>query len=91
MMGLTVICSTRFNVLEYDHKAPRPAKDVNRDILAVRERLDEAGLHAVEIYEPQWGKPPADYYIDDKALHFDGSWSRMLAMVGVREVDKALR
>jgi hypothetical protein len=84
--GLTVICSTRFNVLEYDHKAPRPPKDVDRDLNAIRIRLDEVGLEDVELYQPQWGKPPADYYIDDKAV-FHTDWSSTLLRIGVREID----
>ena len=88
--GLTVICSTRFNVLEYDQQYPRPAADVNRDILAIRERLDAAYLQDVLVYEPQWGKPPADVYIDDRGLRHAG-WFTTLLTLGMNEAAYEVR
>ena len=42
-------------------------------VLALRRKLDDAGLQEVDIWLKDW-KPGAVYYIDDKAIRFEGKW-----------------
>jgi hypothetical protein len=51
----------------------RDPVDVVYAIQEIRDMLDEAGLHKVEIWTKPW-KPSADYYVDNKAVRFDGDW-----------------
>lgn len=39
---------------------------------AMRRWLDKHGMEAAEIYNPVYGKPGADLYIDDKGYRFEG-------------------
>lgn len=66
----------------------RDPKDVERDIQAVRDKLDEAGLASVSIWTKP-GKPPFSILIDDKAMTFPTpgtkrSWRRITEKVLVK-------
>lgn len=58
-------------------------RGVNEDRLAsidyIRGMLDGAGFQAVEIILDN--KPGADWYIDNKAMRFDGNWGRIARTV----------
>lgn len=63
----------------------RSEEDVQRDIQAVRDKLDSAGLHSVSIWTKD-GKPPFSRLIDDKAVTFPSpgssrSWRRIVEKV----------
>jgi hypothetical protein len=64
----------------------RSEADRQKDIDAVRELLDSAGLHAVPIWLKE-GKPPYSVLIDDKAERFNPSnraWRRLTEKVLLR-------
>lgn len=63
----------------------RDPADVERDIQAVRDKLDEAGLYGVSIWTKP-GKPPYSRLIDDKVVTFptpgsSRSWRRIVEKV----------
>lgn len=88
--GPTVIYSLRCHLYEMDDATRRPDCDVEASVAGIRKMLDEAGLHDVRVYPPDRGKPPGKYYIDDRAVHYDGDWKRVLALIGVREAERRL-
>lgn len=83
--GKTVVYTLRTHLLEYDHETRRWHSDVEAAFKQIRARLDEVGLHEVEVYDTRWGKPPADYYVDDKAVRFRGNWEDTLREIHARE------
>jgi hypothetical protein len=67
-----IVDSCRISPLEaHDHSKLRDPAIIAREIAYIRRMLDEAGLTHVEIWT-KLGKLPADYYIDDKGIHFNG-------------------
>lgn len=86
-----VIDSSRFHTMEFgtayiNHKKRDPAAR-QAEINFIREMLDNAGLRYVEIYTDH-GKPPASYYIDDRAERYMGhanSWTKVVDKILVRE------
>lgn len=86
--GPVVIYSLRCHLYEMDDVTRRPECDVLASHDGIRQKLDAAGLHDVRVYPPNRGKPPGKYYIDDRAVHYDGSWSRVLALIGAREMER---
>lgn len=63
----------------------RDLADVEREIQAVRDKLDSAGLHQVSIWTKE-GKPPYSILIDDKVITFPTpgstrSWRRIVEKV----------
>lgn len=53
----------------------RPKEDVQRSIQEVRDKLDEAGLYYIGIWQKH-GKPPFSRTIDDKAIAFPSTPSK---------------
>ena len=86
--GRVVIYSLRCHLYEMDDVTPRYQGAVAESVRLIREKLDSAGLYDVRIYPPDRGKPPGKYYIDDRAVHYDGSWTRVLALIGAREMER---
>lgn len=84
--GKTVVYSARCNRLEYDGYTPRPAGAAEAEEAKIRAMLVEAGLPDVEVYPAGLGKPPARYYIDDRAVEHI-SWINTLSRIACREVD----
>jgi hypothetical protein len=93
--GKTVIFSLRLHDYEPDDETKRPETAAWADFDKMRAMLDEAGLHDVSIYPNGRGKPPAKFYIDDRAVRFENSrgdgWLKVMAEVNVRESAAALR
>ena len=84
--GHTVyIFSSRVSPYWLDGSERNPA-EVEQMIREVRERLDSAGLQAVDIFTGL-GKPQYDILVDDKAERFTGRWKTTLTKVLLR-VDK---
>jgi hypothetical protein len=52
-------------------------------LAAVRQKLAAAGL-PVDVWADQ-GKPHADLYIDDRAVHFGGDWSEIVQQLERRK------
>ena len=84
LMGKTVIYSLRCHLFEMDDETPRPRCDVAAEVFAIRRKLDDAGLHDIDVYPPSRGKPPAEFYIDDRAVRFDGDWRATMSEVTAR-------
>jgi hypothetical protein len=93
--GKTVIFSLRLHDYEPDDETKRPETAALADFRLMRAMLDEAGLFNVAIYPNGRGKPPAKFYIDDRAVRFENSrgdgWLKVMAEVNVRESAAALR
>lgn len=82
---IVFVFSVRLSPYWFDGKL-RPKEDVERDIQAVRDKLDAAGLSSVGIWQKA-GKPPFSVLIDDKAERFNPSaraWRRMTEKVLLR-------
>jgi hypothetical protein len=71
------IYSLRLSPYELDGITLRPHGASQFEYNRIREKLNSAGLEAIDIYPPWRGKPAADYLIDDRA-GFDGDWRRFL-------------
>jgi hypothetical protein len=52
---------------------PRKGKQVATELRDIHNKLKKMGLGYLEIHQLPW-KIGADLYVDDKALHYDGSW-----------------
>lgn len=79
-----VVFTIRISPYDFDGRRRDPA-DVQRDIQAVRDKLDSAGLASVSIWTKE-GKPPYSRLIDDKAVAFptpgtSRSWQRIVEKV----------
>ena len=83
-IGKTVIYSLRCHLYEMDDETPRALHRVSDEVFAIRRKLDEAGLHDIDVYPPSRGKPPAEFYIDDRAVRFDGDWRATMSEVTAR-------
>src|SRR5262245_12439618 len=44
--------------------------------------MDWLAAHAIEYDQIVFGKPPARYYVDDRAIAFDGEWSSVVRRIG---------
>jgi hypothetical protein len=80
-IGKTVIYSLRCHEYEVDDITPRAEGAPAAEAQAIRKMLDDAGLHDVEVYPNDRGKPPARYYIDDRGIRFEGDWDAVLSKV----------
>lgn len=87
-LGEVVVYTCRIAPCEPNGK-PRTDRTVEEAIAEVRNKLDEAGLHEVGIWAKPY-KPPADCYVDNKAIHYNGrkgAWKaiydRIAATVGI--------
>jgi hypothetical protein len=93
--GKTVIYSLRLHYFEEDDETPRDVADFHRQRQQMRRMLNDAGLHDIDIYPNTRGKPPAQFYIDDRAVRFDNSrgngWDRAIWQINVRESAAAQR
>jgi hypothetical protein len=69
-----------------DGKVPLPGEEVpipdqaESEYQYIRSMLDKVGLGHIEIWRRPY-KPPADIYIDDRALCFEGDWEDTLREV----------
>lgn len=54
--------------------------DPSAEVAYIQRMLDEAGLGHIEIWQRPF-KPPATFYIDDKAIRFDGDWPTTIEAV----------
>jgi len=86
--GPVVIYSLRCHLYEMDDCTPRSRDAVAESVRGIRKKLDAAGLHDVRVYPPDRGKPPGKYYIDDRAVEYNGDWTEVLAVVAVREMER---
>jgi hypothetical protein len=80
-LGKTVIWSLRCHLYEMDDVTLRPTCDVDREVAAIRAMLDAEGLHDVEVYPPDRGKPPGRFYVDDRAVRFTGDWREVMEVI----------
>jgi len=87
-VGKTIIYSLRCHLYEHDEVTLRPPGAAAAEVAGIRERLDEVGLHDVEVYPHDRGKPPALYYIDDRAVRFRGDWVEVLDEIRARELTR---
>jgi hypothetical protein len=85
-MGKTVVYSLRCHRYEFDDDTLRHPLDVAKEIMRIRTMLDDAGLHNIAVYSNNRGKPPAKYYIDDRAIRFEGDWPSILAKIAMDRV-----
>lgn len=75
-----VICSTRLAPRAVDEVTSLPRRDKDREYRYIRRTLDEAGLEEVGIWRRPW-KPGALFYVDDKAIRFDGDWNTVVMQI----------
>lgn len=73
-----MVNSTRLSKMNIDEVTPFDKAQETYD--AVRSKLDEAGLQEVKIWDKDW-KPGADFYVDDKAIRFDGDFGEVLDII----------
>lgn len=82
--GLDVVLySTRLSHFEIDEVTPRQQRDIDDELNRIHLRLAEEGLQDLPLWDKPW-KPGALAYIDDKAIHADGDWRRILKEVAAR-------
>jgi hypothetical protein len=80
-IGKTVIYSLRCHLYEMDDVTLRPEADVREHEQMIRSKLDCEGLHDVEVYPPDRGKPPGKFYVDDRAVRFTGDWREVMEVI----------
>lgn len=81
-----VIFSARLNPYDPWTSMERDKAEVQTHTLAVRRKLDDAGLHFVDIWTLA-GKPGGSVYIDDRAERYNGgakSWDKLVERVLMR-------
>lgn len=74
------IHSVRTHSMAFDCSGPNHERD--NDIAYIRKMLDDAGLGEVGIVMDD--KPPAVFYVDDRAIRYDegiGGWPTVLAKI----------
>ena len=74
------IFTVRIAPMELDEITERPVQLVQQEVNTIRQRLDDAGLREVTIWQKNY-KPPAILFIDDRAIHFNdrpGAWKAIL-------------
>lgn len=87
-IGKTVVYSLRCHLYEVDDTTPRDPGQVAYEVARVRAKLDKAGLKDIDIYPPDRGKPPGKFYIDDRAVRFQGNWRVVMREIQERTVVK---
>jgi hypothetical protein len=83
--GKTVVYTMRTHLYEMDDTTRRWYSDVSAQRDLIRGMLDRADLHDIEIYDVRRGKPPGEFYIDDKAVRFRGRWAGVIEEIVIRE------
>lgn len=73
------IFSCRFHSNDAHTWEPRKPEEVDASLRAVREKLNAAGLQRVAIILTN--KPPARWYIDDRAVAFKGNWRKIVRKI----------
>lgn len=68
-----VIFTTRIASRDVDEQTPRSGVEIAKEIRGIDRKLKQMGLPYLEVWQHPW-KIGADLYVDDKALHYDGSW-----------------
>lgn len=86
--GKVVIYSLRHHTRELDDVQERDPGQIAFEVARVRLKLDSAGLRDIDIYPPDRGKPPGRYYIDDRAVRFQGNWSAVLREIEERNGER---
>lgn len=71
-----IIYSARLNNHDIYGKL-RTKEEVYKETKAMRQYLDTMGLQDLKIWAGEDTKPSALIFIDDRAIHFDGSWRRV--------------
>ena len=85
LRGKVVIYSLRCHYYEEDDRTCRPQGASHAEALKIRAMLLEAGLDEISVYPPDRGKPPGKFYIDDRAVRFQGDWRATISEVLSRE------
>lgn len=88
--GEVVIHTCRIAPWEPGELIPRSVGLVESEKNAIRRKLDAEGLHTIRIWDKAY-KPPADAYIDNKGIHYNGrknAWKvlvpKLLLMAGLQ-------
>lgn len=89
-IGKTVIYSLRCHEYEVDDVTRRPRGAVYLEQLKIRIMLNQAGLHDIDVYPNNRGKPPGLYYIDDRGVRFRGNWEETIEEIQGREMVRTL-
>jgi Predicted sugar phosphatases of the HAD superfamily len=82
-----VLYSTRLAPMEIDEVTPRGQRACDDEVNGVRLRLAEEGLQDLPIWDKPW-KPGGIAYIDDKGVHADGNWRRILKEIAALDPAK---
>lgn len=77
------IHSVRTHSSNFSFDGPNEERD--NDLAYIRQMLDDADLQAVGICLDD--KPPAVFYVDDRAITYDGSWARVFAIIQAKTQD----
>lgn len=83
------IWSARISPLDPFTGIERDAAHVLSEVQYIRDTLDEAGLHMIDIWTRP-GKPGATVYVDDKAERYHGrpgSWAALTEKILARMAD----
>ena len=80
-LGTVVVYSLRCSPLEYEIDSLRPRVAVEIERRGIRKKLDEAGLHDVILWPNHLGKPPGQFYIDDRGVTFRGDWGEVMGEI----------
>ncbi len=65
---------------DWDEVAPADTQRRAKNYWYMRDLLDQHHFQGVDIIT-EVDKPPAVWYIDDKAIHFDGNWRKVVRKV----------
>lgn len=65
------IFTMRASPYEIDGFTERPLHVVRQEVMVIEERLSDAGLRGVTVWQ-RMGKPPAIAFIDDRGIRFNG-------------------
>lgn len=76
-----VIFSCRVAPLKPDERTP---SDFEAEVNQIKQMLSDVGLRHVEVWLRNY-KPPASFYVDDRAVHFGGDWDAVVV-----EIDRRL-
>lgn len=83
-----VIYTSRVAPAELDEITPRPVAEVEAEIDYIKNMLASAGIRDAIVWDHRiwpW-KPPADAYVDDKAVHYakrPHSWKNLTRKLAV--------